>query len=83
MSEAASEDATNNEASLVDSASKPVTEGSDADDESEILSDDEDPTVAQKQGGLMNANGNVDDDQDLNLTRIDNEGKSRYRRDTE
>ena len=72
MSEAASEDATNNEASLVDSAGKPVTEGSDADDESEILSDDEDPIVAQKQGDLMDANGNVDDDQDLNLTRIDN-----------
>ena len=72
MSEAASEDAPNNEAFLIDSASKPVTEGSDADDESEILSDEEDPIVAQKQGDLTDANGNVEDDQDLNLTRIDN-----------
>ena len=71
MSEAAIEDATNNEA-LADSASKPVTEGSDADDESEILSDEEDPIAAQKQGDLMDANGSVEDDQDLNVTRIDN-----------
>ena len=35
------------------------------------MSDDEDPIAAQKQGGLMNANGNVDDE-DLNVNRIDN-----------
>ena len=39
MSEAASEEDAANSEALADSAGKPVAEGSDADDESEILSD--------------------------------------------
>ena len=70
MSEAASEDAANSEA-LADSAGKPVAEGSDADDESEILSDEEDPIAAQKHDDLMNANGSVNEDEDLTLIALE------------
>ena len=48
-----------------------MAEGSDADDESEILSDEEDLIAAQKDDDLMNANGSVNEDEDLTLIALE------------